>query len=57
MLIAIHGAMGLIWLGGLAFAVSSAARFIANTRIRRMLDGAIGALMLGFGVRLALTPR
>jgi threonine/homoserine/homoserine lactone efflux protein len=57
LLAAIHMAMGLAWLSTVAAAVQGAQRLVASSAVRRWIDGVCGAVLLGFGVRLALGRR
>jgi threonine/homoserine/homoserine lactone efflux protein len=54
LLIGIHYFEGLVWLSLLAFSVGRLSRFLSRPRIRRGLDGVLGATMMGFGVKLAV---
>ena len=49
--------MTLVWLAAYAFAVSRAAGFLARTSIRRSLEAATGAVLVGLGLRLAAGSR
>ncbi|WP_319410991.1 LysE family translocator [uncultured Cohaesibacter sp.] len=53
----IHFLLGMLWQGGLAMMVHKARRFLARPLIARCLNGATGLLLLGFGIKLALTHR
>ena len=53
LLAAIHFGEGIVWLCALAFAVERGRALMASTRARRTLEGVAGAVLLGFGVRLA----
>nr|WP_321462809.1 LysE family translocator [uncultured Cohaesibacter sp.] len=53
----IHFLLGMLWQGGLAIMVHKARRFLARPLIARSLNGATGFLLLGFGIKLALTHR
>lgn len=57
LLASIHIAMGLVWLSAIALAADRAQRFVTASRVRRWLDGVCGAVLVGLGVRLALTRR
>ncbi|WP_373235425.1 LysE family translocator [Cohaesibacter celericrescens] len=50
----IHFVLGMSWLGGLAFMVHGARRYLARTAIARGLNGLTGTILLGFGIKLAL---
>ncbi|MDP3856457.1 MAG: LysE family translocator [Stagnimonas sp.] len=56
-LIGIHYALGLIWLSTLALAVGRFGHWLRRSRVQRALNGLVGAVMTGFGVRLALASR
>jgi threonine/homoserine/homoserine lactone efflux protein len=43
----------LAWLAGYAFAVAKAGDFLRRTRIRRLLDGLTGAVLVALGLRVA----
>ena len=49
--------MTLVWLTGYAFAVARAGDVLARRGFRRALDGACGATLVGFGLRLATGRR
>ncbi len=49
--------MTLSWLTAYAFAVTRARRLLAPTRVRRALDAITGAVLVGFGIRLATEHR
>lgn len=57
LLIGIHYTMGIAWLSVVAFTVHRLGALLARERVRRGLEGVLGALMLAFGVRLALASR
>ncbi|HKY51766.1 MAG TPA: LysE family translocator [Candidatus Limnocylindria bacterium] len=50
-------AMTLAWLSLYAVAVARAGHVLGRPRIRRALDAAVGAVLVGFGVRLATQQR
>jgi threonine/homoserine/homoserine lactone efflux protein len=54
LLIGIHYFEGLLWLSLLAFGVGRLGRWLARPRVRRALDAALGATMIGFGLKLAV---
>jgi threonine/homoserine/homoserine lactone efflux protein len=54
MLAAIHAAMGLAWFGLLVLATRPLARVLRDPRVTRALDGVTGAVLVLFGLRLAL---
>ena len=53
LLAAIHFVEGIVWLCALAFTVERGRALMASTRARRTLEGVAGAVLLGFGLRLA----
>ncbi len=54
LLAGIHGAMGLAWFAALTLATRPLARLLRKPAVSRGLDGALGAAMVGFGLRLVL---
>ncbi|MGH2342333.1 LysE family translocator [Segnochrobactraceae bacterium EtOH-i3] len=57
LLAAIHGALGIVWFAALVLATRPLARWLARPVVRRSLDGITGAVLIGFGLRLALERR
>lgn len=57
MLASIHYVEGLLWLSTLSMTLDHTRRFILKSAVRRWLDGLCGAVLMGFGVRLALARR
>ncbi len=51
-----HVTIGTIWLGLLAVLVDRAGDLLRRPRIRRALAGATGAVLVGFGLRVAADP-
>ncbi|MFG3113643.1 LysE family translocator [Streptomyces sp. NPDC048197] len=49
LLVAVHAALGVLWLGGVAFAVHRARAVFQRPRIRRRLDQATGGVLLALG--------
>ena len=49
--------MTLAWLAGYAVAIAKAGRVLARPRIRRVLEGVTGAVLVALGLRLALGSR
>jgi threonine/homoserine/homoserine lactone efflux protein len=49
--------MTLIWLAGYAFAVARAGDVLRRSRVRRAIEGATGAVLVAFGVRVAASTR
>ncbi len=56
-MIAMHYAIGTVWLSLLVIGASRMAGAVRSTRVARVLDGVIGAMMLGFGAKLAWSSR
>ncbi|MGH8496169.1 MAG: LysE family translocator [Gammaproteobacteria bacterium] len=54
LLAAIHLVQGVVWLGGLSFALERSRRFILLPNVRRVLEGVCGTVLVAFGLRLAL---
>ncbi len=54
LLAVIHAVQGVLWLGGLSFALERGRRFILLPKVRRTLDELCGTVLIAFGVRLAL---
>lgn len=53
---AIHAVEGVLWFALLIIATASFARVLRRPAVVRLLDRAMGVLLVGFGVRLALDP-
>ncbi|MFD8544182.1 LysE family translocator [Streptomyces sp. NPDC059649] len=49
LLVAVHAALGVLWLGGVALAVHRARAVFQRPRIRRRLDQATGGVLLALG--------
>jgi threonine/homoserine/homoserine lactone efflux protein len=54
LLTGIHYIEGMLWLVAVSIAVDRTRRFFLQSIVHRWLDGVCGALLVGFGVRLAL---
>jgi RhtB (resistance to homoserine/threonine) family protein len=54
LLAAIHAVQGVLWLGGLSFALERGRRFILMPAVRRALEAVCGTVLVAFGLRLAL---
>jgi threonine/homoserine/homoserine lactone efflux protein len=50
-------AMTLVWLAAYALAVARAGDVLRRPRVRRLLDGIVGGVLVAFGVRLATQER
>ena len=57
LLACIHNALSLLWLGGLAMAISSGRRWIEQPPVQFWLSGISGVILIGLGVRLMLGNR
>lgn len=57
LLIGIHYALGLVWLGSVALAVGRLGGLLRRDAVRRVLDGVVGAVLTAFGVKLAFASR
>jgi threonine/homoserine/homoserine lactone efflux protein len=57
LLAAIHAALSLIWFILLTLATRPFARALARPGTTRVLDGITGSVLVGFGLRLALSPQ
>ena len=53
LLTSIHIVQTMLWMVIVSAAVDQARRFLLNATVRRWMDGGSGALLVGFGVRLA----
>jgi threonine/homoserine/homoserine lactone efflux protein len=53
----LHIVMGLVWLTAYAYFLGRVGDALRRPRIRRALEGATGALLIGFGLRLAWERR
>ncbi|WP_420132729.1 LysE family translocator [Rhodopseudomonas sp.] len=56
-LAAIHATMGLLWFAALTAATRPLARLLRRPGFTRSIDGLTGAVLIGFGLRLALERR
>jgi threonine/homoserine/homoserine lactone efflux protein len=53
----IHDAEGLIWFTALISAVHLARRFLDSNRVHKIMDRITGTVLIGFGLKLALSSR
>ncbi|MCX3292401.1 LysE family translocator [Streptomyces sp. NEAU-H22] len=53
LLVALHAALTLTWLGGYACLVARARPVFERPRVRRLLDRVTGVVLIGFGARVA----
>jgi threonine/homoserine/homoserine lactone efflux protein len=56
-LAAVHDAEGIIWFTALICAVNLARRFLDSDSARTIMDRITGTVLIGFGLRLALSSR
>ncbi|MCG6203350.1 LysE family translocator [Rhodopseudomonas sp. HC1] len=56
-LAALHGTMGLLWFAALTAATQPFARLLRRPGFTRRIDGLTGAVLIGFGLRLAFERR
>ncbi|WP_198037012.1 LysE family translocator [Nocardia sp. BMG51109] len=54
LLVAIHVACGLVWLGGLVWVAARARRLLTRDAVRRWLDRVTATVLIGLGVKLAV---
>jgi RhtB (resistance to homoserine/threonine) family protein len=54
LLAGIHYVEGIVWLVVLSFLLDHTRRFLLKSAVRRWLEGLCGAVLVGFGARLAL---
>lgn len=57
LLAAVHGALSMVWFGLLAVVGGALGPWLRRPRVLRSVDGVTGAVLVGFGVRLALPGR
>lgn len=53
----LHDAEGMCWFTALILAAHSARRLLAGNRVKRVMDAVTGTVLVGFGLRLATSPR
>jgi threonine/homoserine/homoserine lactone efflux protein len=49
--------MTVVWLSGYAAVIARAGRLLARPRVRRAFDATMGAILVAFGIRLAVAER
>jgi threonine/homoserine/homoserine lactone efflux protein len=54
---AVHGALGIVWLSGYAWAVTSLGDVLRRPRVRTALDRVTGLVLVGLGAGLLLEKR
>lgn len=57
LLAGIHDVEGIIWFTGLISAAHLARRFLDSTRVHKIMDRITGSVLIGFGLKLALSNR
>lgn len=57
LLAAIHGMLGIAWFTFVSWGVDRSRQLFLRPRLRRFMDGLCGLVLVGFGLRLALTQR
>jgi threonine/homoserine/homoserine lactone efflux protein len=57
LLAGIHDAEGVIWFTALIFSAHLARRFLASDRAHKVMDRITGTVLIGFGLKLALSNR
>lgn len=53
LLVLIHTALTLVWLGGYVLVLTKARAFFEKSAVRRTMDRVTGVVLIGFGVRVA----
>jgi len=53
----VHGALGMVWLSGYAWAVTAMGDVLRRPRVRTALDRVTGAVLVGLGAGLLLERR
>jgi threonine/homoserine/homoserine lactone efflux protein len=56
LLAAVHGVMSLLWFGLLIVLAGALGRWLRRPRTTRVIDGVTGAALVGFGIKLAVSP-
>ncbi len=54
LLAGMHFVIAMVWQSLLACIVDKAKKWLENPKVRRMLDGMTGTIMLAFGIKLAM---
>ena len=57
LLAGIHGLLGIIWLSLVSFSIGQLSAFLKKPRVRSGLEAVSGAVLIGFGIKLALERR
>ncbi|MBK3625985.1 LysE family translocator [Streptomyces sp. MBT49] len=53
LLVLVHAALTLVWLGGYVFVLARARSFVERPSVRRAMDRVTGVVLIGFGVKVA----
>ncbi|GIH21731.1 lysine transporter LysE [Acrocarpospora phusangensis] len=53
LLVLVHAALTIAWLGGYVMLLSRARAFFAKPRVRRIMDRVTGTVLIGFGLKVA----
>jgi threonine/homoserine/homoserine lactone efflux protein len=57
LLAGIHATEGIVWLSLLVLATRPLSRWLSRPRVAQTLDGATGAVLVGFGLKLVVDSR
>jgi threonine/homoserine/homoserine lactone efflux protein len=57
LLAGIHGLLGIIWLSLVSFSIGRLSAFLKKPKVRSGLEAVSGAVLIGFGIKLALERR
>lgn len=57
LLTGIHFVMGILWLSFVSIFIGAVSGYLSRPAVRRSLDGVTGAILIAFGIRLALERR
>jgi threonine/homoserine/homoserine lactone efflux protein len=57
LLAGIHGLLGVFWLSLVSFSIGRLSAFLKKPRVRSGLEAVSGAVLIGFGIKLALERR
>ena len=52
----VHNVEGLLWFAGIILAVDRMRPLLARPRVQRGIEAVAGSAVVGFGLRLGLTP-
>jgi threonine/homoserine/homoserine lactone efflux protein len=57
LLVLVHDLEGLIWFTAIITAAQALRGFLSRRKVQRAVDGGTGAVLVGFGLKLGLSPR